>query len=277
MKLPTRPESRQSKINTKASATPKPQERETRPFAFGLTLKCRNLRYLRRLWSERLIDLVISDLTPLESITDADAETLMGSLQGVLKSDGAILLAANGVVGAALIEASRYYKYSIIFEVPSSHTADPSSGPVQNHVEYFVFYDKLGRFRPQKTADHALKVVKATTKAKTALSPDPTTGGVKHHTDYCSLNRNPRSVLRINGKNLKGNPSPVARIEYLLRSFSKRRDLLMDVMMTSPVARKACRNSLRNFVGFKCGTNLLGEMVRELNAPDVSPQDTLKT
>ena len=159
MTLPARPESRQSKINSKASATTKPQERETRPFAFGITLKCRNLRYLHRLRSEKPIDLIISDLTPVEAITDVDAQTLMASLHGVLKSDGAILLAANGLVGAALIEASPHYKYSIIFEIPPSHTSDPSTGPIQNHVEYLVFYDKPGRFRPQKTGDHALKVV----------------------------------------------------------------------------------------------------------------------
>ena len=267
------PAPRQSKITSKARATTRPKKRKTRPFAFGITLKCRNLRYLHRLRSEKPIDLVISDLTTVESITDADAATFMDSLHGVVKSDGAILLAANGLVGAALIEASPHYKYSIIFEVPPSRTADPSAGPVQNHVEYLVFYDEPPLYRPQRTRGHVLKVVKAKTKEKTAPSPDPIDGGTKNHTDYRSPNRNPRSVLRIDGKILKGNPSPVLRLEYLLRSFSKRHDILMDVLMTSPVAPNACRNPLRNFVGFKRGTNLLADVVRELNAPGGAVQD----
>ena len=250
MTLPIRSESRQSKINSKASATPKPQERETRPFAFGITLKPKNVRCLHRLRREKPVDLVISNLTALESITDADAQNLMDSLHRVVKSSGPILLAANALVGAALIAASPHFKYSIIFEVPRPRKATRSDGPVQNHLEYLVFYDQPPRFRPQRTGGHPLKVVTAKTKMKSALSPDPITNGTKNHTDYGSKNRNPRSVLRINGKSLNGDSSPAGRTEYLLRSFACRHDIVMNVMKSSPVARRLCKKFSLHYLEF---------------------------
>ena len=231
----------QSKINAKASSATKQHDRKPRPFAFGNTPKSGNLRFPHRLRSESPVDLVIADLTSVKSMTKSDAETLMLRLHGVVKIDGPILLAANGLVGAALIGASSHYKYSIIFEVFPACTANPSAGPVQNHVEYFVFYDKQPCYNPQKTSGHMLKVVSAKTKEKTALSRDPITGGIKQHTDYASRNRNPRSVLRLADKALNGSHYQDSRIQYLLRSFSKRQETCMEVSMPSSAECCECR------------------------------------
>lgn len=251
MKLPTTPASRNSKFVANASATPKPQGRKTLPFALGITHKSRNLRCLRRLRREKPVDLVISDLTAINSMTDADAETLMSSLHGLVKRSGPILLAANALVGAALVAASPHYKYSLIFEVSPARSSDPSVGPVQNHLEYHVFYDEAPPYKRLKTRGHSLKVVSAKTKEKTALSPDPITNKTNAHGDYSSTSRNPRSVLRIHGKSLSGDPSAARRTEYLLRSFSRRNDIFMDVMKTSSVARRACEKFHLHYLEFK--------------------------
>lgn len=241
----------QSRYQSKANPAVKANNRRTRPFVSRKALRCAALDIHNCFRMKKSVDLIISDLTSLKSIDKADAEALMTSLHFVVKAGGPILLAANGLVGAALIEASTRYKYSIIFEVAPTRTSHQSIGPVQNYLEYLVFYDELHLYRPQKTRGHVLKVVKATTKAKTPSSPDPLTGRINQHTDYGSKSRNPRSVVRIDGKILKGSRSPALRIQYMLRSYSKRGDTLMDIMTVSSAARTACRSCRRNLLGLK--------------------------
>jgi len=65
--------------------------------------------------------------------------------------------------------------------------------------------------------------------------------------------RYPRSVLRIasEGKTFHSTQKPVALFEYLVRTYTRPEDLVLDSCMGSGTTAIACLNSGRNFVGFE--------------------------
>lgn len=121
--------------------------------------------------------------------------------------------------------------------------------PMKAHEDLLVFYKKLPTYNPQKTDGHPRKVSSAHHKRnskKTELYGDHGLTG------YDSTERYPRSVIKFKSdkqtENYHSTQTPVALIEYMVKTYTNKGDLVLDTCAGSGTTGIACLNSDRQYV-----------------------------
>lgn len=128
--------------------------------------------------------------------------------------------------------------------------------PLRNHEDICIFYKKLPTYNPQKTTGHIRKVSKAEHKVDCKNTTDYGEHGL---TTYDSTERYPKSVLKfakdIQKSALHPTQKPVALLEYLIKTYTNKEDLVLDNCMGSGSTGVACLNTNRNFIGIELDAN----------------------
>lgn len=136
--------------------------------------------------------------------------------------------------------------------IPAVNESDDTL--VIDHGRIMVFYEKLyvdgvPNYRPQKTEGHKRKVSSAKHKRnskKTELY------GNHELTGYDSTERYPRSVLRFatdkQKEALHPTQKPVALLEYMIETYSKPGDTVLDFCAGSGSTAIACLNKNRRYI-----------------------------
>lgn len=111
----------------------------------------------------------------------------------VIKDNGAIILFANGMFTADLMESNReMWKYNLVWEkTQPTGFQNANQMPMRNHEDMCVFYKKQPTYNPQKTSGHIRKVSTASHKRNSKQSTNY--NEIKNHT-YDSTERFPKSV-----------------------------------------------------------------------------------
>lgn len=121
----------------------------------------------------------------------------------------------------------------------------------EDHWNMLVFYKKLPQYNPQKTTGH--KPVNSYSKKND--SDGDCYGTTKVSSGGGNTDRHPRSVqiFKSDKQKLKLHPTqkPVALMEFLIKTYTNKCDVVLDFAMGSGTTGVACKNLDRNFIGIE--------------------------
>jgi site-specific DNA-methyltransferase (adenine-specific) len=202
---------------------------------------------------ERCVDLILTDLpygvtaNDWDSIIDLDR--LWGEYKRLIKPNGAIVLTAQCPFDKLLgMSNPKWLRYEWIWEKSrATGFLHSKHAPLKAHENILVFYKGMPGYNPQFTEGKPY-----TTSRQTRFQRNlgKYVGGViTANTGF----RYPRSVLRVASESRPVHPTqkPVALFEYLIRTYTKPGDLVMDSCMGSGTTAIACLNTRRSFIGFE--------------------------
>ena len=138
--------------------------------------------------------------------------------------------------------------------------------PMKAHEDILVFYRKLPYYDPIMTTGHIQKIVMAEHQYKC----DPGTIYNDHNSykDYCSTTRYPRSVIKYKTDKqtccLHSTQKPVPLLEYLIKTYTKEGDTVLDFAMGSGSTAVACRNTNRKCIGIEIDREIFDVAVERL-------------
>ena len=200
------------------------------------------------------VDMILCDL-PYEKTANPwdkiiDPEKMWIQYKRIIKDNGAIVLTAIQPFTSLLIMTGLdLFAYEWIWKKNkcSGHLMK-GSRPLRNHESVLVFYKKQPPYSPQMTTGHTpMHYAKngQSTNYKKYDSKESLTG---------STSRFPKTVLDFNVVNndsksrFHPNQKPVSLFEYLIRTYTKPGELVLDNAAGSSTTAEAAINTHRNFI-----------------------------
>ena len=169
----------------------------------------------------------------------------------IAKSEAAIVLCAAQPFASMVVASNpKLYRYEWIWEKGNATGfLNAKKQPLRAHESAQVFYRKQPTYNPQMTSGHERK----TSKRKTVESE--CYGKAFALTEYDSTERYPRSVQFFSSDKQFGSfhptQKPVAWMEFLINTYTKASQVVMDNTMGSGTTGVACVNTGRNFIGIE--------------------------
>ena len=201
------------------------------------------------------VDMILCDLpfgvTRAKWDVPLDFEELWKEYNRIIKDNGVICLFAIEPFASKLrLSNLKMYRYDWIWDkVKSTGFLNAKKQPLRCHEVICVFYKKQCMYNPQKTKGHPKKSAKRRT-----VGTDLYNAG-NQEVSYESTERYPRSIQVFSSDVQKSalHPSqkPVALLEYLIKTYTKEGDLVLDNCMGSGSTGVACINTNRRFIGFE--------------------------
>lgn len=158
----------------------------------------------------------------------------------------------------------KYFRYEIIWEkVSPGGFLNANKMPMRNHENILVFYKKLPKYTPIKTLIPQDKRDKLGRKRKgSGYRPSGIYGADKGHEWIEDGTRYPTDVIRFSNQNgaFFGNTQnavkhpaqkPIPLLEYLIKTYTNKGDLVLDNCMGSGSPGVACVNTGRDFIGIE--------------------------
>lgn len=203
------------------------------------------------------VDMVLCDLPYGTTACKWDAvipfEPLWAEYRRLCK--GAVVLTAFQPFTTALI-ASNYegFKYTWVWDkvLPRGHL-NAKKQPMRVHEDIIVFCDRLTPYIPQMTLGHKRKI--ARTRYTKSGDGAQVYGAETRDTHYDSDERYPTSILSLSTANQSGKvhptQKPVELMEYMIRTYTKEGDVVLDNTMGSGTTGVACATTGRRFIGIE--------------------------
>jgi site-specific DNA-methyltransferase (adenine-specific) len=193
-------------------------------------------------------------------------EAMWEQLNRIIKPNGAIVLFGSEPFSSALRMSNiNNFKYDWIWEksMPTG-MAQNSYMPMKYHEIISVFVNKSKpTFNKQLAERNKTSLLRA--KYKIQGSPNKSNHiniGKKEATYYDNTKVNPKTVLKFKSvpntpKGSKKHPTqkPVLLIEYLIKTYTKENETVLDFTMGSGTTGVACKNLNRNFIGIEKDKN----------------------
>jgi site-specific DNA-methyltransferase (adenine-specific) len=203
------------------------------------------------------IDMVLCDLPYGTTRNSWDSvinlEDLWKHYKRIVKPNGCIALFAqtpfDKVLGASNI---KMLKYEWIWEkTESTGFLNAKKMPLKAHENILIFYRKPPTYNPQFTYDgKPYKYEKKHIGSSNYGEPSGTNGVIEN-----DGRRYPKSIITFKKDKQKTalhpTQKPVALMEYLLRTYSKGGDTVLDNCMGSGTTGVACVITGRNFIGIE--------------------------
>lgn len=176
-------------------------------------------------------------------------------LNKLIKDDGAVVLFGQGSFSSKLMKSNeKMHRYNLVWDkqLPSGFL-NAKRMPLPSHEDIIVFYKKLPTYNPQK-----FKGKKNNGNGKLNKNYKNNNYGDFEQVD----NRDnlgdmkfPRSILSFQ----KPHPStcvhptqkPVELLEYLIKTYTNKGDIVLDFTMGSGSTGVACKNINRKFIGIE--------------------------
>ena len=206
---------------------------------------------------DKSIDMILCDLPYGTTQNKWDViipfESLWKEYKRICK--GAIVLTSSQPFSSKLVCSNlEMFKYEIIWKKNKfSNFLDANRKPMKQHENILVFYDKC-IFNPQYTYSTPYK----RWNTQSAVDKQTNYGGHKENiSESKDGKRQPISVVEFNRHERPVHPTqkPIDLCEYLIKSYSKEGDLILDNAVGSGTTAAACKNLNRNFIGFENDEN----------------------
>lgn len=175
----------------------------------------------------------------------------------IIKDNGAILLFGQGMFFVELIESNRaWFRYDLVWDkVLISGFLNAKRMPLRRHEHIAVFYKKLPIYCPQFTEGQPLHGRGKAYRDKEAINRNYGNFEPMEDTRKGSTEKYPTSILTFP----KAHPSkaehptekPVALLEYLIKTYTNERNLVLDNCMGSGSTIVACIRTNRRYIGFE--------------------------
>jgi site-specific DNA-methyltransferase (adenine-specific) len=204
---------------------------------------------------DKSIDMIFCDLPYGTTQNKWDSVLPLGELweeyERVIKDRGAIVLFAqtpfDKVLGASNLKLLRY-EWVWEKDRATGHL-NSKKMPMKAHENLLVFYKKLPTYNPQKTEGHRPANVSSAESQKASTNY----GHFRKISTGGQTDRFPRSVLKFNGVNsasgvLHPTQKPLALIEYMISTYTKEGDLVLDNCCGSGTVGLGCKNLGRNYI-----------------------------
>jgi site-specific DNA-methyltransferase (adenine-specific) len=180
-------------------------------------------------------------------------DKLWPELERVTKDNAAIVMTAVQPFASKLVMSnSRLFKYDWVWEkTQATGFFNAKKQPLRAHEYILVFYKKLPIYNPQKTFGH--KPVSYYTKYLHTVNKTEVYGkSTKELSGGGDTDRYPRTVQVFSSDKqtsyLHPTQKPLALFEYLIKTYTKEGDLVLDFAAGSGTTGVACRNLSRNFI-----------------------------
>lgn len=210
---------------------------------------------------DKSIDFIFADLPfgttkcPWDSIIDLPK--LWAHYERIIKDNGCIALFAqtpfDKVLGSSNLPL---LKYEWIWEkTKATGHYNAKKMPMKAHENILIFYKDLPTYNPQKTTGH--KPVNSFTKKIEVANKSRVYGkGNKDIVGGGNTDRYPRSVLKFpsDTQKMKGTAfthdtqKPLALCEYMIKTYTNERDLVLDNVSGSGSVGLAAKNLNRDFI-----------------------------
>lgn len=214
------------------------------------------LKVMPKRIKDKSIDLIVCDLpygtTRCKWDTPLNLDKLWEEYERVIKDNGAILLFAQSpfdkVLGCSNL---KLYKYEWIWEkTTSTGYLNSHKAPLKAHENILVFYKKQPTFNPQKIPGHVRVSINNHLKRKRVNSA--VYNNVSELPSYNSSERFPNSILVFPSDKQKvkliETQKPLALIEYLIRTYSNKGDVILDNTAGSGTTGRAALNTGRKYI-----------------------------
>ena len=206
---------------------------------------------------DKSIDMILCDLPYGTTACKWDViipfEPLWEQYNRLIKDNGAIVLFGSEPFSTLLRSSNlNNFRYDLIWEKNNSGNFQLAKKQfLKYHENISVFYKKQPTYNPQGIIKLEKPIIQ-TNKGKAGKlghlsSEKKREVYAQEYTNY------PKSILRFArpSKPLHPTQKPVALLEYLIRTYTKEGDLILDFTMGSGSTGVACMNTNRRFVGIE--------------------------
>ncbi|PHA15508.1 DNA-methyltransferase [Bacillus toyonensis] len=207
---------------------------------------------------DKSIDLILCDLPYGTTACRWDSiipfDLLWQQYERIIKDNGAILLTASQPFTTKLIASNmKLFRYEWIWKKGNHVTGFPNANrmPLKNHENVLVFYKKLPKYYPQDLILLDKPIQKKEIRRMKVFgkrnNESLNNEYVKKYTNY------PKSVIDFprDSKTFHPTQKPVALFEYLIKTYTKEGETVLDNCMGSFTTAIACINTNRNYIGFE--------------------------
>lgn len=214
---------------------------------------------LMPLLPDKSIDMILCDLpygmTQCRWDTIIPFEPLWEQYERIIKDHGVIALFSLQPFTAKLIMSNiKLYRYEWIWVKthPRGHL-NANRMPMRAHENIEIFYKKLPLYNPQMTHGHKHKVAKSDYIRE--ADGNGCYGREVRHNIYNSSDRYPLDVQIFStgdqSKKLHPTQKPVELLEYLIKTYTREEDIVLDNCMGSGRTGVACIHTKRKFIGME--------------------------
>jgi len=184
-------------------------------------------------------------------------EPMWERLNKVIKPDGVMVLFGSEPFSSILrISNIKNYKYDWVWEKSkATNFLNVKKQPLRAKENISIFY------RKQPTYNAQIKKGKAYNKGIRKNQSEDDVYGAFNQTEVKSNgDRYPRDVLYFKTAESEGSTfhktqKPVALMEYLIKTYTNKNELVLDFTMGSGTTGIACKNLNRNFIGIELDNN----------------------
>ncbi|EJR56725.1 hypothetical protein IIO_05255 [Bacillus cereus VD115] len=211
-----------------------------------------------KLIPDKSVDMILCDLPYGTTACKWDSiipfDLLWQQYERIIKDNGAILLTASQPFTTKVIASNiKLFRYEWIWKKGNHTTGFPNANrmPLKNHENVLVFYKKLPKYYPQDLVLLDKPITKKVFKNMRVFGKKGNESlnkvHVKKYTNY------PRSIIDFprDSKTLHPTQKPVALFEYLIKTYTKEGETVLDNCMGSFTTAIACINTNRNYIGFE--------------------------
>ncbi|MEB9549543.1 site-specific DNA-methyltransferase [Bacillus cereus] len=206
---------------------------------------------------DKSIDMILCDLPYGTTSCKWDSiipfDLLWEQYERIIKDNGAILLTASQPFTTKLIASNmKLFRYEWIWKKGNHTTGFPNANrmPLKNHENVLVFYKKLPKYYPQDLILLDKPIKKKAMKNMKVLGKNNDSLNRVYVTKYTNY---PKSVIDFprDSKTFHPTQKPVALFEYLIKTYTKEGETVLDNCMGSFTTAIACINTKRNYIGFE--------------------------
>lgn len=203
------------------------------------------------------IDLVICD-PPFGVLAREDwdrklnLEKLFEEIERITKPNAAVIFFSQGMFSAELMTGpwKKWFRYDLIWKKNKPRgILNSKRMPLRQHENILLFYRKLPKYYPQMMG--GFEPIHSCNRKNTSKHYGDAPGGKNKREG--KTDRFPNSILEFSVVNKPIHPTekPVALLEFLIKSFTEKGEVVLDMCFGSASTGEAAILNERKFVGFE--------------------------